>query len=376
MIYRDFKGMKLSNLGMGCMRLPHAEGAVNDVDFAAVAEMAKYCIEHGVNYFDTAWGYHGGKSEVAIGEALSAFPRESFYLADKFPGYDLANFPKAREIFPEQLRRCKVEYFDFYFLHNVLELNIDSYLDPKFGIFDYFMEQKEAGLIKQLGFSDHGELPVLRRFLEVYGKDMEYCQLQLNFLDWEFQHGREKVELLREYGIPVWVMEPLRGGKLASLEPEHGARLRALRDESDAAWAFRFLQGIPEVKVILSGMSNMEQLVDNVRIFETDAPLTEEENAELAKIAAEMLSKKTQPCTGCRYCTEYCPQGIDIPRMIELYNEHVFTGGGWMAPFALRTVEEGKRPADCLHCRSCEQVCPQGLKISEIFEDFTAKLKG
>ena len=114
MIYRDFKGMKLSNLGMGCMRLPHAEGAVNDVDFAAVAEMAKYCIEHGVNYFDTAWGYHGGKSEVAIGEALSAFPRESFYLADKFPGYDLANFPKAREIFPEQLRRCKVEYFDFF----------------------------------------------------------------------------------------------------------------------------------------------------------------------------------------------------------------------------------------------------------------------
>ena len=238
------------------------------------------------------------------------------------------------------------------------------------------MEQKEAGLIKHLGFSAHGELPVLRRFLEVYGKDMEYCQLQLNFLDWEFQHGREKVELLREYGIPVWVMEPLRGGKLASLEPEHGARLRALRDESDAAWAFRFLQGIPEVKVILSGMSNMEQLVDNVRIFETDAPLTEAENAELAKIAAEMLAKKTVPCTGCRYCTEYCPQGIDIPRMIELYNEHVFTGGGWMAPFALRTVEEGKRPADCLHCRSCEQVCPPGLKISEIFEDFTAKLKG
>ena len=167
---------------------------------------------NGVNYYDTAWGYHNGNSEIALGKALAKHPREKFYIADKFPGYDLSNMPKVQEIFEEQLKKCRVDYFDFYLFHNVCEMNIDAYLDPQYGIHDYLMEQKRRGRIRHLGFSCHGNLPVLKRFLDAYGKDMEFCQLQLNYIDWTFQNGREKVELLDSWHIPVWVMEPLRGG--------------------------------------------------------------------------------------------------------------------------------------------------------------------
>lgn len=375
MIYRDFQDIRLSNLGMGCMRLPHGENYA-DVDVPRVREMVGYAMAHGVNYYDTAWGYHDGNSELAMGEALSAFPRDTYYLATKFPGYDLANFPRLRDIFPKQLQKLRTDYFDFYLFHNVCELNIDAYLDPQYGVYDYLTKQKKDGRIRHLGFSCHGELPVMRRFLEAYGKDMEFCQLQINFLDWTFQHGAEKVALLREYGIPVWIMEPLRGGKLVSLAPEYEEKLRSLRpQESVAGWAFRFLQSIPDVKVILSGMSDLTQLSLNVRTFETDAPLDEREMQTLLGIASQMLSKKTLPCTGCRYCTEYCPQELDIPYLLSLYNEHAFSDGGFLAPMALSALGKDKQPSACVGCRSCEQVCPQQIKISEAMADFRKRLK-
>ena len=194
MIYRDFQGIKLSGLGMGNMRLPVVDGNDSKVDLAEAEKIIDYAYEHGVNYFDTAYGYHGGTSEAAVRNALSKYPRESYYLADKFPGYDLSNMPKVKEIFEEQLERCGVDYFDFYLFHNVCELNIEQYLDPQYGIFDYLMEQKRNGLIKHLGFSCHGNMPVLKRFLEAYGEHMEFCQLQLNYVDWSFQH-LEQVQL-------------------------------------------------------------------------------------------------------------------------------------------------------------------------------------
>ncbi len=374
MICRDFQDIRLPALGMGCMRLPRGDSYA-EVDLPRVREMTAYAMAHGVNYFDTAWGYHDGNSELAMGEALSAYARGDFFLATKFPGYDLANFPHVREIFRRQLEKLRVEYFDFYLFHNVCEMNIDAYLDPRYGVYDFLIGRKKNGTIRHLGFSSHAELPVLRRFLEAYGRDMEFCQLQLNFLDWTFQHGAEKVALLREYGIPVWVMEPLRGGKLASLPPEHEQRLRALRpQDSMAAWSFRFLQSIPEVTVILSGMSDMAQLRENVGLFETDAPLGEEEMRTLLDVASQMLSKKTLPCTGCRYCTEYCPQQLDIPYLLSLYNEHAFSGGGFLAPMALSAVDADKQPSACIGCRSCEQVCPQQIRISEAMADFTERL--
>ena len=375
MIYNEFKGLKLSALGMGCMRLPCISGENGNVDKAAAGELVDYAIEKGINYFDTAWGYHSGMSEPVMGELLSKHKRESYYLASKFPGYDVSLLGRVEEIFEKQLERCRTEYFDFYLFHNVCEKNIDGYLDEKLGIFDYLCEQRRRGRIKHLGFSTHGSLYTMKRFLDAYGSDMEFCQLQINWLDWDFQNAKEKVELVSSYGIPVWVMEPVRGGKIATLEPEYEKRLRALRPETTMAeWAFRFVQSIPEVTVTLSGMSNAEQLKENIATYEEAKPLSNEEMQTLFDISRDMTSKTALPCTSCRYCIDHCPMGLDIPWFIELYNEHAYSGGGFIAPMALEAVAEDKRPAACIGCRSCEEVCPQGIKISEMMSDFTRRL--
>lgn len=377
MLYKPFENLQLSALGMGAMRLPVVNGNDGEIDESAALEMVDYAMAQGINYYDTAWGYHNGQSEIVMGKALGRHPREAFYLASKFPGYDLANMPKVREIFEKQLEKCQVEYFDFYLFHNVCEMNIDAYLDPKFGIYDYLMEQRRNGRIRHLGFSAHGNCAVMKRFLDAYGKDMEFCQIQLNWLDWRFQDAKAKVELLEAHGIPVWVMEPLRGGRLAKLSAGETEKLAALRpDESTPAWAFRFLQSIPSVTMVLSGMSDMHQLKENIHTFDSDRPLNEVEWDTLMSVADGMLSKKILPCTACHYCVSHCPQGLDIPALLELYNEHRFTGGGFLAPMALMAVPEDKRPSACLHCRSCEQVCPQQIKISEAMEDFQASLNG
>ena len=375
MIYRDFQDLKLSALGMGAMRLPVVEGDDARIDVPAAQAMVDYAMEHGVNYYDTAWGYHNGQSELVMGEALKKYPRDSFYLATKFPGYDLSNMDKVQEIFEKQLEKCQVEYFDFYLFHNVCEMNIDAYLDPKYGIYDYLVSQKKAGRIRHLGFSAHGSYDVMKRFLEAYGKDMEFCQIQLNYLDWSFQDAKAKMELLAEYHLPVWVMEPLRGGRLSKLTEEEEAKLRALRpDETVPAWAFRFLQSLPQVAVTLSGMSNMEQMQQNIQTFEEDKPLNQTEMDALLSMADEMVKKIVLPCTACHYCVSHCPQGLDIPELLSLYNEHCFTQGGFIAPMALSAVPQEKLPSACIGCRSCEAVCPQQIKISEAMADFAQKL--
>ena len=373
MIYKNFQDLQLSALGLGAMRLPVIDGNDAQIDEAAAARMVDLAMEQGVNYYDTAWGYHGGNSELVLGRALKRHPRDRFYLADKFPGYDLSNMGKVEEIFEEQLKKCQVDYFDFYLFHNVCEMNIDAYLDPKYGIFDYLMKQKENGRIRHLGFSAHGSLEVMKRFLDAYGKHMEFCQIQLNYLDWTFQNARGKVELLNQWNIPVWVMEPLRGGRLAKLTDGQAAKLTALRpDEGVPAWAFRFLQSVSGVTMILSGMSSEEQMRDNLHTFETDRPLAPQELEALRELTEEML--QVVPCTACLYCVSDCPQGLDIPRLLELYNEHHFTGGGFIAPMVLMSVPQEKHPSACVGCRSCEAVCPQQIKISEALADFAQKL--
>ncbi len=376
MIYRDYQDIKLSALGFGAMRLPVIDGDDSRIDEAAALQMVDTAMKNGINYYDTAWGYHNENSELVMGKALARYPRESFYLATKFPGYDASNWGKVEEIFEKQLQKLGVEYFDFYLFHNVCEMNIDAYLDDeKYGIYSYLIKQKQNGRIKHLGFSCHGDMPVLERFLNAYGKDMEFCQLQLNYLDWTFQNGKKKVDLLDKWNIPVWVMEPLRGGKLAKLAPAYEEELKALRpDEEIPAWAFRFLESIPSVTVILSGMSNQEQLEKNLATFAEDKKLSEKELSVLLGIAEKMLSVGTVPCTACHYCVSHCPMGLDIPNLLSLYNEHAYSGGGFIAPMALSALPEDKRPQACLQCRSCEQVCPQQIKISEVLADFSAKL--
>lgn len=369
MIYRDFQGLKLSGLGFGAMRLPVlADGSVNE---HLTTEMVRYAMEHGVNYFDTAYPYHGGMSEVVLGRALSAYPRESYYLATKYPGHQLSDSYDPAAVFEEQLKKCGVEYFDFYLMHNVYENSIRTYTDPRWGIVDYFVEQKRLGRIRHLGFSCHGGLDILREFLDRYGDVMEFCQIQLNWLDWKLQDGKTKYELLTERGIPVWVMEPVRGGRLAKLS-EAEARLKSLRpEESIPAWSFRWLQGLPNVKMALSGMSDMAQMEDNVKTFSAENPLSQVERETLAAIAEGMMD--AIPCTACRYCCDGCPMGLDIPMLLHAYNDLKFAPT-LTAAMRMEGLPEDKRPSACVGCGACASVCPQRISIPELLKEFSQAL--
>lgn len=376
MLYKDFEGEQLSSLGFGAMRLPVVDGDNAKIDQDAVNEMVDYALERGVNYFDTAWGYHDGQSEIAMGIALNRHDRDEFMIATKFPGYDVSNMDKVEEIFEKQLEKTGMEFFDFYLIHNVCEKNVDEYLDPKFGIMDYLLKQKEAGRIRHLGFSAHGDIACMTRFLEAYGKDMEFCQIQLNYLDWTFQDARGKVELLNKWSLPVWVMEPVRGGKLAQIPAEDEAKLKAARpDETVVQWCFRFIQSIAEVKVCLSGMSNFEQVKENIVTFSDDKPLTASEREILQSVADDMLGRGTVPCTACRYCTEYCPMGLDIPKLLEMYNQNVVTGErDFISNMYVGTLPEDKRPSACIGCGACAAVCPQQIDIPGTMAKFCDRL--
>ena len=370
MIYHDFQGLKLSGLGFGAMRLPVlADGSVNE---PLTTEMVRYAVEHGVNYFDTAYPYHGGMSEVVLGRALSAYPRDSYYLATKYPGHQLSDSYDPAAVFEEQLKKCGVEYFDFYLMHNVYENSIRTYTDPRWGIVDYFVEQKRLGRIRHLGFSCHGGLDILREFLDRYGDVMEFCQIQLNWLDWKLQDGRTKYELLTERGIPVWVMEPVRGGRLAKLSEAEETQLKSLRpEESIPAWSFRWLQGLPNVKMVLSGMSDMAQMRDNIETFSQEKPLSQAEVNTLYSVAEGMMD--AIPCTACRYCCDGCPMELDIPMLLHAYNDLKFAPT-LTAAMRMEGLPEDKRPSACVGCGACASVCPQRISIPELLKEFSQAL--
>ena len=240
MNYFNFKDIRLSKLGLGCMRLPVKEDKSIDED--EVFAMVDYAIESGINYFDTAYPYHEGKSEIVIGKALKRYPRDSYYLADKYPGHQIASEYHPDEIFEKQLKKVGVDHFDFYLLHNVYENSMTVYEDPKWGIIDYFVKQKEAGRIRYLGFSSHAKAENLEKFLDRHPGLFDFCQIQLNYLDWTLQEAEKKVELLNSRNLPFMVMEPVRGGKLANLNDEDLEKLKQLRPDYTAVdWAFNFL---------------------------------------------------------------------------------------------------------------------------------------
>ena len=370
MIYRDFQDLHLSLLGFGTMRLPTtAEGAVDE---SATQTMIDYAMAHGVNYYDTAWPYMQNQSETVVGRCLKKYPRGSFYLATKFPGHMLIGEPDPAGIFEQQLKKCQVDYFDFYLLHNVYENSIDVYTNPKWGVIDYFLEQKRLGRIRHLGFSSHADLACLSDFLDRYGAQMEFCQIQLNYLDWTTQRAKEKYELLAKHHIPVWVMEPVRGGKLAALDEDSERQLHALRpDASIASFGFRWLQGLEQIGMILSGMSNMAQMQDNIATFEKPDPLSPAEEAILFAAADKM--KNVIPCTACRYCCDGCPQQLDIPDLLHKYNQ-LRTGSGGTIKMQLDAVARDKWPHACLGCGACAAVCPQKIAIPDELAAFAAEL--
>ena len=371
MLYNTFKDLSLSALGFGAMRLPVLNGNEAEIDEEETARMVDYAMRAGINYFDTAWGYHSENSETVMGKILKNYPRESFYLATKFPGYDIKNLSRMEEIFSRQMEKLQTDYFDFYLVHNVCEVNIEYYLKPD--LVDFLLKKKAEGKIRHLGFSIHGDINIMKSFLEAFGDVMEFGQIQLNWFDWSFQDAKAKVELLREYNIPFLVMEPLRGGKLASLPAEAESRLRELRaDETIPAWSFRYLQGFEEAVVILSRMSDMSQLDANCKTFETFAPTSESENTVLYEIADSL--RTGVPCTACRYCTKSCPAKLDIPRLLYLYNEFTFTDGGFLAKLALSAVDKDKQPSACIGCRRCIDLCPQMISIPEVLKEFAEKV--
>lgn len=373
MIYKDFQGLRLPALGMGAMRLPVIGGDDAKIDEAAAAEIVAYAMANGVNYFDTGWFYHGWTSETVLGRILDHYSRDSYYLTTKFPGNTLDNLNKVEEIFQRQLEKTGKDYFDFYLLHNVYELNAEAYLDPKYGLLDFLLRQKEAGRIRHLGFSTHGSPETIARFLDGCGQHMEFGQIQLNWLDWSLQNAEAKVKLLRERGLPIWVMEPLRGGKLLQLPERDVEKLRALRpEESLPGWGFRFLQSIPGITMVLSGFSTLAQAQENIRTFSEEKPLSPAEWEAILSIAGSLRERALVPCTACRYCTAHCPQGLDIPRLLELYNDKLL--GGVFAAMGLRAIPESHHPKACIGCQACESFCPQQIPIAEAMSKF-AQLK-
>lgn len=393
MLTNDFLGDNVARLGFGAMRLPVIDGDASDIDQATLDAMVDTAIEAGVNYFDTAYPYHGGMSEIALGRSLTRYPCNRYFLATKYPGHQIADTYNPAAIFEEQLTKCGVDYFDFYLLHNIYEVSIDVYMDERWGIADYFIEQKKAGRIRHLGFSCHGRPETLKRFLD-YGarkyaeleqRDpktaalfagnniMEFCQIQLNYLDWTLQDAAAKVALLEKANIPIVVMEPLRGGKLANL---NDAQMQQLNTEapvrSAVEWAFRWLLNISDVKVILSGMSNPQQMEENCRIFQETEPLTQAEEVALMKMAESL--KGGVPCTACRYCTDSCPQGIDIPMLLATYNDFQFDTS-FTISMQMDAVPEGERAQDCTQCGTCTQMCPQGIDVPSVLEELASALE-
>ena len=368
MKYIDFQGKKLSLLGFGAMRLPTL-GKDDAIDVAAAEKMIDRAMEAGINYFDTAFPYHGGNSEIVTGKILSKYPRESYYIATKYPGHQVLDSYNPAEIFEQQLKKCGVDYFDFYLLHNISESSISVYLDERWGIIDYFVEQKRLGRIKHLGFSTHGLPENIREFLDAAGDKMEFCQIQLNYLDWTLQRAKEKCDILAEWNIPIWVMEPVRGGRLVDKLPDSiKAHLKELRpDESIASWCFRWLMTLPNMGVILSGMSNMEQLEDNIKTFTEDKPLLDSEVDILYDIAESL--KNNVPCTACRYCAEGCPMELNIPMLIEIYNDLRYAPGVNSAS-KIEFMSEDKRPSACISCGNCTSICPQKIDIPTVLSDF------
>ncbi len=368
MIYNDFKGDRLSRLGFGCMRFAK-DPNTGEIDQAKVDAMFDLAIAGGVNYFDTAYPYLDGKSELAMAEALKRYPRDSYFIADKFPGHSLPGPVDNIALFKVSLDKCRADYFDYYLLHNITEWSVKIYEDPAYHIIPDIVKMKEEGKIRHLGFSFHGGPALLEEFLTRYEGVFEFVQIQCNYLDWTLQKAKEKYDIITRHGLGVWVMESVRGGKLAKLSEENSAKLKAFGPEaSDASYGFRFLMDLPNVKMILSGMNEVFQVEDNLKTFEEAVPLSEEERQTLFEIAESL--KSGVPCTACRYCCKGCPMELDIPYLIECYNDYKASASNSMTSgMRIDALAEEKRPAACVACGQCSHACPQGIDVPAVMAE-------
>lgn len=353
-------GRKVSALGLGCMRLPLVTPEKPDIDYERAQEIVDYAIAHGVNYFDTAYGYHGGKSQHFVGHALSRYPRDSYCLATKLPAWNLKEEGDVARIFQEQLDQCRTDYFDFYLFHCINKENWKTF--EKFGAYEYLSEMKRQGKIRSLGFSYHDDVPFLEQVCS--GRAWDFAQLQLNYFDWDYQDAKGQYEVLERHGMPCVVMEPVRGGALAHLSDEADRILKeAHPDWSIPSWAIRFAASLPNVLTVLSGMSTLEQTADNVATLTDFQPLTQADRAVLDRALAEFRKGFYIPCTACRYCVDTCPQHIDIPRQFSLSNQYHLNRNA--KDFLETYGKEEIRADSCISCGTCLSYCPQGIRIPD-----------
>lgn len=368
----DFHPQK--KLGFGLMRLPLTDADNSAaIDMEHVKQMVDLFMEKGFTYFDTAWMYNGFNSENAARECLvSRYPRERFTLATKLHA-GFVHAPQDRDkVFNEQLQKTGAGYFDYYLLHGIEAQMLPTY--EKFDCFNWLLEKKKAGLVRHAGFSFHDTAELLDEILQAH-PEMEFVQLQINYLDWESEwiQSRKCYEVCVKHGKPVIVMEPVKGGTLATVPPQAGALLKEMDDSmSIPSWAIRFAASLPNVMVVLSGMSNTQQMLDNLSYMQDFAPLTEQEDAVLQNVAALINAQVAIPCTGCSYCTSGCPMNIAIPQYFSLYNEDMreTPEKGWSAnsiTYAKLSGTFGKAK-DCIACGQCEGVCPQHLPIIDTLQ--------
>ncbi len=368
MKYKAFRDISLSRLGLGNMRLPSQEPGKpgSPIDYKASHEMMDRAYEQGINYYDTAYVYNNGDSERCVGEGMKKYPRGSFYLATKF---NIGANPDYKAVFAEQLERLQTDYIDFYLIHCVMDGNAKQYIDS--GAIEYFLDMKAKGKITYLGFSSHAGTDTLRMFADHH--DWDFAQIQLNYFDWNYSSTKEEYEILAERNIPIMVMEPVRGGRLSSLTPEAEALLKARHpDWSISAWALRFVKSLPQVQVILSGMSSMEQMNDNLGTFADDDGLSEEDMALLMKACDLFHSQLQVPCTACRYCTDGCPAQINIPEFLKLYNSYK-VDGRW-ALHGWKDIATEGTPMDCVGCGACTGHCPQNIDTPKIMSELAELL--
>lgn len=362
----------VSLLGYGLMRLPLKDRRNQaEIDKEKAQELIDRAMAGGVNYYDTAWVYHQGMSERFAGEALKKYPRESYNLADKMPVWEVKSLDDAKRIFQEQLDRCQVDYFDFYLLHS---LNGGAWPNVRdLGALEYARKMREEGKVKYLGFSFHGDNKDLAVIADEGGWD--FAQIQLNYFDWD-DYSREQYEILTSHSIPVIVMEPLKGGELANLQPKTLEMLTNARPGTTGAqWAFEFIASLPNVLTILSGMTYMEHVEENLKTFSPIEPLGEEGKELLVKVKEFMKEEGKIPCTTCRYCTP-CPAGVAIPDIFKMYNNYRSSLIKWMSQREYFQLDKGARADACVECGACLKKCPQKINIPEelkrVHKEFTS----
>ena len=365
MEYRQFEklGVSPSLLGFGCMRFPqNPDGSICEPEAEKMLDTA---IQAGVSYIDTAYPYHNGDSEPFVGRVLKKYDRSRLFLATKLPVWNVKTLDDAKRLFQEQLDRLQTDYVDFYLLHCLDKEKWQLVLD--LGLIPYFEEMKKEGKIRFFGFSFHDDFEVFKTILTY--RDWDFCQIQYNYVDTDIQAGDRGYELAEELGVPLVIMEPVKGGSLAALPEEVTEPFRSYKpDASISSWALRWVASKPNVKVILSGMSDMEQVNDNLQTFGSFQPLSLREKELVADVAAAIKKRTKNGCTGCAYCMP-CPFGVNIPQNFRIWNDLSMYGNVNRTRQAyFKELEESARADQCQKCGKCEEVCPQSLSIRENLE--------